>query len=823
MVRAQWQDDLAIKVFVSYSGDFVSLGTRTEYPFTSGGPNGVPLGWTRYDSGGALADVNMSVGSGRYNISNAGTNSHQGNYYGAYRDFTIKANKRYIIQLQARVMDNKTAANRNVRYEMPIGTGQGVYSMATMEWENLAMPTGSSGAATTLRIVLQAIYYDPVANATDWGIQFTNLAIIEQDLTYPPPQWREVTCDVRSYATRFGRDRFTSRYDVASLSLAVNNHNGEFSYKPDGWLRPGRFIWVTGMRHGSYQQSDQFYGIIDSLTDSYTLDGRVYTTIAGIDISSLLSNQTVPTSSWLGSEFKSGNRFRRVLDSVGWHPSFVTADVGQFTQQAVMANGRTVRDELGLIADSEGGYFFANRSGYLEYHDRNWEGYYSAVRAELLAQPEPEPLPYVEAVRFTFPGYATNYVRMVDPPPNVPGDIELIARVSFDHVTDTTKGHESISGRYSNINDYAYLLLKLNDGRLQTYLGGTGAAISPVLPFANDEMFWLKVNRQVSSGRVRFYTAPDQDSVPTNWTQFGNDQTASPGVPPAQTQHITILGAFGAAGTSYPMSGIIRRFIINNGIDGPPVLDIDDANAYGLAGSGGTYVEFPATTGQTVQAIPPSVIKDAGYYPVLLPPVDPIPTVDDPTIICTNELQTIWSRDRIVNEIQIANQGGSAYTKIDGPSQKKYGPRSYQRMDFLNVNSDPTYNVTRANDIMTGYTEAILRVNSIRFRPKANAYEWASDVFLHEMVRVRYVHPSMEWGFSVVSRVQGIEHTVTAKDWTVMLMLDQPIAYRDWGGGGDLGNGWDQGLWDVNMWDETPGTHWSTGDRWSIEPAAWEA
>lgn len=820
---ARWQDDLTVKLYVSTAGDFVSLGTRTEYPFQPGGPSGVPLGWTRYDSGSPAvpSDVNMSVGYNRYNISWAGGALKHGYFYGAYRDFTVSANKRYIVVVQARIMDDKSGANRNIRYEMPIGAGSGSYSAATSEWEQVQIPTGSSFGNTTLRVVLQGMYYDLVNAQTDWGIQFTNLAIIEQELTYPAPTWEEVTCDVKQYGVRFGRDKFTSRYDVAALSVTVQNNEGKWTYHPAGTLRPGRFIKIVSQPKLGLAV-DQYYGIIDSLTDAYGLDGKVVTNLSCIDISSLLSNTTVPTASWATSTFKSGDRFRRLLESVGWHPSMVKADTGVFTQQAVMANGRTVRDELGLIADSEGSYFFANREGQLEYHDRNWQGEFSEVRAELLAQPEPQQLPYVEAVRIVFTGKGDGVpnslrINYTFSGVNVTTDIEIIARVSFENMLGR---HETISGRYNSTSDYSYLLRKLDNGTFHFYAGGITGVSSAVIPYVDNQVFWVKVNRQVSDGRVRYFTAPNQESIPTVWSQLGADAFSNPGVPVPNTTRPTILGSYGDSMVSQQMNGTLRRFIIRDGIDGPILLDIDEANAEGQAGE----TEFRATTLQNVlvYATPPgSILVDAGYYPVILPPVDPVPTIDDPAIICTNELQTTWSRDRVINEIQIANQGGSAYTRVDAESQRKYGPRTYQRMDFLNDNSDPSYQLTRANDIMDGYTEALLRVNAVRFKPKPNAYDWALSVFLNEMVRVRYIHPSNDWGFSVVSRVQGIEHQLTVLDWIVTLMLDQPIAYRDWGGDVDLGNGWDQGLWDMSLWDEQPGTHWSSKARWSVKPAAW--
>ena len=35
-----WLDDLEVKTYITTSGDYVSLGVRTDYPFQAGGSQG---------------------------------------------------------------------------------------------------------------------------------------------------------------------------------------------------------------------------------------------------------------------------------------------------------------------------------------------------------------------------------------------------------------------------------------------------------------------------------------------------------------------------------------------------------------------------------------------------------------------------------------------------------------------------------------------------------------------------------------------------------------------------------------------------------------
>src|SRR4051812_35034425 len=114
----KWYDDgVRVKAYVSESGDYVSLGNRTEYPFSAGG-GGIPAGWTQYVIAPAVtSDVNWTTANGRFSISNASTTVHHSSlYYGIYRDFPVTVGKTYIANVQARTMEGKWRVSRWVRY-----------------------------------------------------------------------------------------------------------------------------------------------------------------------------------------------------------------------------------------------------------------------------------------------------------------------------------------------------------------------------------------------------------------------------------------------------------------------------------------------------------------------------------------------------------------------------------------------------------------------------------------------------------------------------------------------------------------------------------
>lgn len=599
-----WKDaGLQVRLYISTSGDFVQLGNRIDFPFNAGGPSGVPFGWTPYGTNYAT-DVNFSVGFGRFNISGKLAVPVYNRTYGASISFPLKEGYRYLVSAQVQTMQDKSYGTRYIMFVADPGNSTRFANSRTSQssWENITVGTAFLNGFTTGTITLIG-YYPSTQTDPNWGIQWQNLSVLEQAPNYPPPTWQEITCDTRSVQTRYGRDKFTSRYDVGNFTLGVANKDGEFTYDDDpatSWgLRPGRFIRGT-VGNGS-AETPLFYGVIDSLSDDYSLDGRVITVINCLDISQLLSNTTVPTSTG-NTNYKSGDRIGILYRAVGWHPDYEDTPSGIFLQQPIYANGRTVRDEIGLGADSEGSYWFAERNGVLKYYDRDWPTKaptQTAVQAEILAMPEPTQLP------------------VLDPFPTSP-------------------------------------------------------------------------------------TAP--------W-------------------------------------------------------------------------------------------------------------------VCAHQLDVDWSRDRIINFLTLANQGGSAVTFEDDESQKKYGVQTYQRTDFLNINDTPEYLQTRANDIMSGFSDAVLRVKSVQFRPTKESYDWASTVFLNDVVRVWYVHPSNLWGYAVVTHVQSVQHSFLPDDWVMTLSLDQPIYFNRFEWDPYMGiHGWDLGEWDVNLWDqgsEEAGALWDRDYRWTTSTSVW--
>lgn len=815
----KWYDDgVRIRTYISETGDYVSLGTRTEYPFAAGG-NGIPTGWTQTVNPPAVAtEVNWTTANGRFSISNASaTISHASLYYGIYRDFPVTVGKNYILNIQARTMEGKWRVTRWVRYYWNgVTDAWGQRKNTEQDWEQLALFATPPAGTTFIRVYLWINYYmwpGEIENF-EWGGQWQNFAMTQLDSTTPDPTWREVTCESHSLDIAYGRSKFTGRYDVATASLTVLNDTGQFIYQtvhPWG-LRPGRFIKID-IYAPDGTQWPSYYGIIDSIADTFTLDGRAAAVINCLDTSTLLSNANVPTVSSDTTTYYSGGRFGALINAVGWHPTKRNISQGVYVQQGIYANGRSVRDELGLIADSEGGHFWSDRQGRLTYKDRN---YYkntpscNTVQAELIAQcPD-----YIDEVMFKFPGVSGNAITTpYGPLLAFTNGVDIRTRLTFDDISGPQVTIVSQHNRW---------VFNKSAGANTLTFGFASPVTSQPLPFNDGEKIWLRCRYQLSTNTVFFYYGLDTGDLngPANWVSLG-----SATLPGGWVTNSTgmIIGSrfdpmtFGFKGTIYRMT-ILDSLSLTTGVDINPR---DIPGTMGQTSFRGTVDGNTYTVNQTGANV--IIQADGNVTPYRLVIVDNVPNAVGQVVQELKALENDWNRDRVINDIQIANQGGSAFQFIDFASQKDYGPRTYQRLDFVNVNSVPDYNIERSHDLLDGFTQSILRVNRVTFNPDEITYKWALALWMGDLVRVRYLHPENGWNFAIVSHIQGFVHSLNMNGWQVALNLDQPQSFVFYDRPPADSTGWDVDYWDTGIWDNAlvNGTYWNSGQTWSDSQTKW--
>lgn len=576
-----------LRVYLSTAGDLVLPSVETPIAFNPGGPSGVPSGWVfyKYAPGTMPNNVTASTSSGIFRVG-AQTPGYNAITAGAQSFISATPNKLFQLRVKCRLQSGHNDSRWNVGLDGWNPVNSTYYPLAsvsnwdaTSEWVMAACTASKVLPAqyTQLRLSLTGTCKNQNEGTTyNWGVEFTDLVLVEFDPSASVPEWRDITCDVQSLAYRYGRERFTNRYDVATINLVLRNDDGEYSYaNPHPFnLEPGRLVKVEATYAGTMYP--QAFGVVDQLTDGVSLDGRALTNVVALDPTSIFSNRPTPQ---LPSTYDADLRMTAIVKYLGY-PRYAF-DNGVWAMQEIQSSGRSLRDEMGITADSEGGSVFADREGNIVYKNRNW----------------------------------------ITTDPNI-GEVT-----------------------------------------------------------AN---LWAK---------------------------------------PA-----------------------------------------------------GNQVPFDETTTQ------PSAPE-----------------------ICLNRLVTDWGMSRVVNYVELANAGGTLYVYQNNASQRKYGPRTYSRRDFvLDLGYADDFLKIRAADIMTGYDVPKLRLNSVGYRPgvDGNDWGWTLRVFLNWLVRVWYQNARTGWGWLIVTHVQSIEHRITPTEWEVSFSLDQPTYYADapimvqafWDGTKPTD------LWDVGLW-----------------------
>lgn len=403
-----WQaHGVALKVELAISGSLVLGGNQTDFPFVQGGSNGAPQGWTpaEYFSGPAdnVSAYSFSTSAGGiFSVTPVSTSARSAGIWSAV--FPVTPGKRYAIIGQARQMASKTTSHKVVRIDTGPTLGTitdyytGVTGAAQNDWEDI-VATGvapvPAGHIYGTIMILGSPAQSGVASA--WGVEFQSISIKELADTPEPIEWVDVSCDVQSIAVRYGRERFTNRYDVSTMQLDLLNTTGKYSFHTEHplGLKPGRQVRVTA----TYQGIDYplAFHVIDSMVDAYGLDGSVVSRWSCVDPTTTLAQAEV--ASTVAPGMKAGSRIGYLLDQVGYY--YRALDPGVWNVQKITANGRTIRDEAGVTADSEGGNFFADRLGNVVYKDRTWptvDPQLMEVTADLVAYPHEGVMPIVDDV-----------------------------------------------------------------------------------------------------------------------------------------------------------------------------------------------------------------------------------------------------------------------------------------------------------------------------------------------------------------------------------------------------------------------------------------
>lgn len=397
----RWREaGIDIKTEVSVTGDLIQPYTETFLTLAAGGPSGVPSGWSAYQPNGNLTNMSMSSSANRFAQQCTTPPSSAPAMCGGVYYFPAEPGKIYKLIASVRLQAGRNDAqlfmaiegfNPNTGFHQPYGGGSVSDERPITDYRRMAatctQPIDIAAGYTQVRVILASGGVELNTGSTyNWGTEWKDVSFQVQDATEQVRTWRDISCDVQGIQTHYGRERFTNRYDVASVSLLLLNTDGRYSYaEPHPFnFGPGRIIRISA----TYQSVSYpiYFGVIDTLSDAVTVDGKSATAVSCLDPTSIFSNRQTPS---LPAANDADSRLREIALFIGYAQT--AFDPGVWQMQDIVANGRSLRDEMGVTADSEGGSVFAAREGTLVYKNRNWittDDNLTKVTANLWAKPD---------------------------------------------------------------------------------------------------------------------------------------------------------------------------------------------------------------------------------------------------------------------------------------------------------------------------------------------------------------------------------------------------------------------------------------------------
>ena len=199
----------------------------------------------------------------------------------------------------------------------------------------------------------------------------------------------------------------------------------------------------------------------------------------------------------------------------------------------------------------------------------------------------------------------------------ITGNMEIITRVTPQH---SNAGLIASKYEFSTSDDRQWALWLDLEGNLEMDVG-TGASRTPydasadwpeAIALGGSGTGWLRVVIDFDSSEIRFYSSSEGDIDPSTvtWTQFATGDAALAESAFYDGTGRIMIGGWG--GGSWPMPGLVHRFQIKDGIDGPVVLDMNPADADGDSSfvSTNTGETWTVDTSASVEADDPAWSAD---------------------------------------------------------------------------------------------------------------------------------------------------------------------------------------------------------------------
>jgi len=238
------------------------------------------------------------------------------------------------------------------------------------------LPSGTVGplAGAEYRVALAYYPESPTPYGSRWNVA-------EWDDTSPPALWLgppptdDVSCDVVSVRLVEGRDVPLSRFRPSAATVVLNDPDGLYTPwrtaddpQAFGAIHVGIDITVWAVIGAT--SYPRFAGTVVAIADTFPDEGGQHRVeIQAVDYLALLAAYDGVEVPPQGAGEMAGARLARIATNAGYTGARVF-DVGTVALQATNL-ARNALDESGIAVDTEMGAYWCDRSGVLQFRDRN--------------------------------------------------------------------------------------------------------------------------------------------------------------------------------------------------------------------------------------------------------------------------------------------------------------------------------------------------------------------------------------------------------------------------------------------------------------------
>jgi len=178
----------------------------------------------------------------------------------------------------------------------------------------------------------------------------------------------DVTEYLQSVNINRGKSRELDKFNSGQLNAVFNNNGREFdpTYEDSpffGQIVPKRSVRLT------VDDIVQFVGVSDDWNIAYDPAGNSVASVSAFDVFSNLANLNL--SDFAPDEELAGARINAALDNIAWSEDLRDIDTGnELMESQIVNDGTGVLDYLSVIEQSELGFLFINKTGFVRFIDR---------------------------------------------------------------------------------------------------------------------------------------------------------------------------------------------------------------------------------------------------------------------------------------------------------------------------------------------------------------------------------------------------------------------------------------------------------------------